>query len=69
MSEPIRLVTPLSDENVERLRSGDRVLISGVIYTGRDAAHKRLVDLLKTGKDLPFDLRGQIIYYVGRAPA
>ncbi len=69
MSEPIRLVTPLSDENVERLRSGDRVLISGVIYTGRDAAHKRLVDLLKTGKDLPFDLRGQIIYYVGPAPA
>ncbi len=69
MSELIRLVTPLSNEKVETLRSGDRVLISGVIYTGRDAAHKRLFDLLKTGKDLPFDLRGQILYYVGPAPA
>ncbi len=69
MSEPIRLATPLSNENVETLKSGDRVLISGVIYTGRDAAHKRLFDLLKTGKDLPFDLQGQIIYYVGPAPA
>ncbi len=67
--EPIRLVTPLSSEEVEKLKSGDRVLISGVIYTGRDAAHKRLFDLLKTGKALPFDLQGQIIYYVGPAPA
>ena len=69
MSEPIRLVTPLNNEDIEKLKSGDRVLISGVIYTGRDAAHKRLFDLLKTGTALPFDLRGQIIYYVGPAPA
>ena len=69
MSEPIRLKTPLSDEDVEKLKSGDRVLISGIVYTGRDAAHKRLFDLLKAGKDLPFDLKGQIIYYVGPAPA
>ena len=69
MSEPIRLKTPLRNEEVEKLKSGDRVLISGVVYTGRDAAHKRLIDLLKAGKDLPFDIRGQIIYYVGPAPA
>jgi fumarate hydratase subunit beta len=69
MSEPIRLKTPLCDEDVERLKSGDRVLIGGIIYTGRDAAHKRLFDLLKAGKALPFDLQGQIIYYVGPTPA
>jgi fumarate hydratase subunit beta len=67
--EPIRLKTPLRNEEVEKLNRGDRVLISGVVYTGRDAAHKRLIDLLKAGKDLPFDIRGQIIYYVGPAPA
>jgi len=69
MTEPIRLRTPLRDEDIEGLKSGDRVLIDGVIYTGRDAAHKRLFDLLNVGKPLPFDLRGQIIYYVGPAPA
>ena len=69
MSEPIRLRTPLGNGDVEALKSGDRVLITGVVYTGRDAAHKRLIDLLKAGKDLPFDIRGQIIYYVGPAPA
>lgn len=69
MSEPIRIETPLSDEDVERLRAGDRVLISGVIYTGRDAAHKRLVDLIDRGEKLPLDIKGQIIYYVGPTPA
>jgi len=69
MGGPIRLKTPLSHEDLERLKSGDRVLINGVVYTGRDAAHKRLFDLLKAGKDLPFDLKGQIIYYVGPTPA
>jgi len=69
MNQPIRLTPPLSDEDVERLKIGDRVLIRGVIYTGRDAAHKRLFNLLKEGKDLPFDIRGQIIYYVGPTPA
>ena len=69
MSESIRLKTPLRNEEVEKLKRGDRVLISGVLYTGRDAAHKRLIDLLKAGKVLPFDIRGQIIYYVGPAPA
>lgn len=69
MADPIRLRPPLSDEDVEKLKIGDRVLISGVIYTGRDAAHKRLFDLIKEGKKLPFDLKGQIIYYVGPTPA
>ena len=69
MTEPIRLKTPLTDKDVERLKIGDRVLINGEIYTGRDAAHKRLSDLLEEGKELPFDIRGQIIYYVGPTPA
>ncbi len=69
MTYPIRLKTPLSDQDVEKLKIGDRVFISGIIYTGRDAAHKRLFDLLKEGKDLPFDIQGQIIYYVGPTPA
>ena len=65
----IRLRTPLSDEDVEKLKSGDRVLINGVVYTGRDAAHKRLFDLIREGRGLPFDIKGQIIYYVGPTPA
>jgi fumarate hydratase subunit beta len=67
--DPIRLKTPLSNNDVEKLKAGDRVLITGVIYTGRDAAHKRLFDLLREGKNLPFDIRGQIIYYVGPTPS
>lgn len=68
MSE-MRVGTPLSDDVINRLRSGDKVLISGIIYTGRDAAHKRLVDLMERGEALPFDLKGQIIYFVGPTPA
>ncbi|MBE0479284.1 Fe-S-containing hydro-lyase, partial [Candidatus Aerophobetes bacterium] len=59
----------LSDKDVEKLKIGDKVLLSGIIYTARDAAHKRLVETLKEGKTLPFDPKGQIIYYVGPAPA
>mgnify|MGYP005854495707 CR=1 FL=1 len=69
MSEIIRLKTPFSEEDVRQLKAGDSVLLSGVIYTGRDAAHKRLYDLLQQGKELPVDLRGQVIYYVGPTPA
>jgi fumarate hydratase subunit beta len=69
MTELIRLRTPLTDHDVEKLKIGDRVLITGVVYTGRDAAHQRLFDLLKAGKPLPFEIRGQIIYYVGPTPA
>jgi fumarate hydratase subunit beta len=65
----IKLKTPLTDEDVEKLKIGDKVLLTGVIYTGRDAAHKRLYDLVLAGKELPVDIRGQVIYYVGPAPA
>lgn len=63
----LTLTTPL--ENVEELRAGDEVSINGVIYTARDAAHQRLVDLIKAGKPLPFDMEGAVIYYVGPCPA
>ncbi len=69
MSEVIRLTTPLSDEDVLKLKAGDNVLITGVIYTGRDAAHKRMIEALERGEELPFDVKGQIIYYVGPSPA
>ena len=69
MSKTIRLSPPLSDADVESLKIGDRVLITGAIYTGRDAAHKRLTDLVQAGKPLPIDIQGQIIYYVGPSPA
>jgi fumarate hydratase subunit beta len=69
MSEAIKLTPPLNDEDVEGLQAGDRVLISGTIYTGRDAAHKRLTDLIQSGEVLPIDIKGQIIYYVGPSPA
>jgi len=64
-----RITTPLTQEKLKELRAGDKVLLSGLIYTGRDAAHKRLIDTLKGGKTLPFDVKDQIIYYVGPAPA
>ncbi len=63
-----RLSTPLSDAVVESLRAGDRVLLNGVIYTARDAAHKRLVELIEKGEALPIDLLGQVIYFVGPTP-
>lgn len=69
MSKTVKLTTPLTDEDVAQLNIGDTVLLSGIIYTGRDAAHKRLVDLIEEGKELPLDLKGQVIYYVGPAPA
>ncbi|HHV79417.1 MAG TPA: Fe-S-containing hydro-lyase [Firmicutes bacterium] len=68
MSE-VLIHPPLDDETVKRLHAGDTVSISGVIYTGRDAAHKRLVELIRKGEELPVDLKGQIIYYVGPTPA
>ncbi len=69
MTEIKRITTPLTDEVVEDLRIGDKVLITGIIYTGRDAAHKRLIELIDRGEDLPIDIKGQIIYYVGPSPA
>lgn len=70
MSKNIKkITTPLTEEKVKSLRAGDTVYISGTIYTGRDAAHQRLIDCLDGGEDLPFDIEDQIMYYVGPAPA
>ncbi len=69
MSEVKRISPPLSDDDVVALVAGDRVLINGVLYTGRDAAHKRMVEALDRGESLPFDPQGQIIYFVGPTPA
>ena len=68
MSQTYHLTTPISDETIETLKSGDIVYLSGIIYTARDAAHKRLVDLLDAGKELPFDVKGAVIYFVGPTP-
>ena len=65
----IELKSPVSHEDVKKLRVGDAVKITGVIYTGRDAAHKRLCELLAEGKSLPIDVNGASIYYVGPTPA
>ena len=65
----VRLTTPLKDSDAGKLAIGDQVLITGTIYTARDAAHARLAELIRAGRPLPFDLQGQIIYYVGPAPA
>lgn len=62
------LKTPLHDEDVEKLRIGDSVRLSGVIYTARDAAHKRMIEALDRGEALPFDIRGSLVYYVGPSP-
>ena len=63
-----KMTAPLTDEDIEKLRIGDIVYLSGTIYTARDAAHKKLVDLLAEGKELPFDLKGSVIYFVGPTP-
>ncbi|MFA5111611.1 MAG: Fe-S-containing hydro-lyase [Desulfobaccales bacterium] len=69
MVKTVQLTPPLTDQDVEQLNIGDKVLVSGVIYTARDAAHKRLVDMLAAGTPLPMEIKGQIIYYVGPSPA
>jgi fumarate hydratase subunit beta len=69
MTEPIKITTPLTDEVIMNLKAGDRVLITGVIFTGRDMAHKYMVEGQKKGETLPFDLEGQILYYTGPTPA
>ena len=63
-----RITTPFTKDDVAKLRAGDSCLISGTIYTARDAAHKRLVELIEKGEPLPLDLNGAIIYYVGPTP-
>jgi fumarate hydratase subunit beta len=62
------LKTPLSDGDVEQLKIGDSVRLSGVIFTARDAAHKRMIEGLDKGQPLPFDIKGSLVYYVGPSP-
>ena len=62
------LTTPITDDMIKDLKAGDLVTVTGTVYTARDAAHKRLVELVEQGKDLPLDLKGQIIYYAGPTP-
>ncbi len=69
MTESTPITLPLTEETIEELRIGDHVEFSGVIYTARDAAHKRLVAMADAGEALPLDLRGQVLYYVGPTPA
>ena len=68
MSKTYHLKTPLSVEDVANLKAGDIVYLSGTLYTARDAAHKRIVDLIEAGKELPFKLEGAVIYFVGPTP-
>ncbi|MCL5103432.1 MAG: Fe-S-containing hydro-lyase [Armatimonadetes bacterium] len=68
MTSSIQITTSLTDQDAERLHAGDSVLLSGVVYTARDAAHARMVELIRQGKPLPIDLVGQVIYYVGPTP-
>jgi fumarate hydratase subunit beta len=63
-----KLTTPLTKEDTKKLKSGDSVLLSGTIYSARDAAHKRLVELIENNQELPFDLKGSVIYFVGPTP-
>lgn len=63
------ITTPLDEKTIEKLKAGDQVLITGIIYSARDAAHKRMIEALDRGEKLPFDIRNQIIYYMGPAPA
>lgn len=65
----IRIKTPLDEKTIEKLRAGDQVLITGTIYSARDAAHKRMVEALDRGEALPFDVTNQIVYYMGPSPA
>ena len=69
MTQAKKITTPLDDKKVIQLKAGDSVNITGYIYTARDTAHKRLIELIKNNQELPIDIKGQIIYYVGPAPA
>jgi len=69
MEKLIRLETPLNDDLCESLSAGDRVLLSGIVYTGRDAAHRRLCEAAMRGEPLPFPMQGAVIFYAGPAPA
>ncbi|MFQ5458274.1 MAG: Fe-S-containing hydro-lyase [Myxococcota bacterium] len=69
VAKPIKVKVPLSKEDVQRLKAGDIVHLTGTVLTGRDAAHKRMFELLDKGEALPVDIKGEVIYYTGPAPA
>jgi fumarate hydratase subunit beta len=64
-----KITLPLTDETIKGLKAGDNVLLTGVMYVARDAAHKRIVEALDRGERLPFDIKGQTVYYMGPTPA
>ena len=69
MMKTLNIKSPIDEKTLENLKAGDQVFITGIIYVGRDAAHKRMVEALDQGKPLPFDIKGQTIYYMGPSPA
>ena len=69
MTEAKRITLPLTDEILKDLKAGDNLLLTGVIYVARDAAHKRMIEALEQGKPLPFDIKGATVYYMGPTPA
>jgi len=64
-----RIKTPLDEKTIRELKAGEKVFLSGYIYTARDAAHKRFIDTINEGKELPIDIKNQVIYYCGPSPA
>jgi len=69
MTGPLRVASPFNDAAIAKLKTGTSVLISGIIYVARDAAHKRIVEAMDRGEKLPFDIKGQTVYYMGPSPA
>jgi len=69
MEQKVIFEAPFTNEKIKSLKAGDMVYISGTIYTGRDAAHKRLFEMIEKGEEMPFDFEGQAIYYAGPCPA
>ncbi len=69
MNERIELKAPFTDNDILNLKAGDMVYISGIIYTARDAAHKKMCEMIKDGADMPFDFAGAVVYYAGPCPA
>jgi fumarate hydratase subunit beta len=65
----MKIISPLTKEIISKLKAGDEVFFTGIIYTARDQAHKRMAQALKTGKKLPLDLKNQVIYYCGPTPS
>ena len=69
MEEKRTMQAPFTDEKIKSLKAGDMLYISGAIYTARDAAHKRMCEMLEAGEPMPFDFTGQVVYYAGPCPA